>query len=150
MPRVPRHLALPAGLLAVLVAAALAAGTTGATAVAAKRSEGDRRRLEVERVVESDAKRQREVERMDRTVNGTALEAPCWGFDVRGRKSCLSYDEALATDAAFADVGSVAFVVAWCGDGFDWVADLMARSPGAQKVDLCTNQLVSWVGAATI
>ena len=35
-----------------------------------------RRRLEVERVVE-DAKRQREVERMDRTINGTDLEAPC-------------------------------------------------------------------------
>ena len=89
---------------------------------------------------------------MDRTINGTALEAPCWGIDVRGRKSCLSYDEALAADAAFppSDVGTVAFVVAWCGDGFDWVADLMARSPGAQKVDLCTNQLVSWVGAATI
>ena len=107
-----------------------------------------RRRLEVERVVESDAKRQREVERMDKTINGTALEAPCWGIDVRGRKSCLSYDEALAADAAFppADVGTVAFVVAWCGDGFDWVADLMARSPGAQKVwDLCRNQLVSWV-----
>ena len=136
MPRVPRHLALPAGLLAVLVAAALAAGTTGATAVAAKRSEGDRRRLEVERVVESDAKRQREVERMDRTVNGTALEAACWGVDAQGRKSCLSYDEALAADAAFppSEVGSFAFVVAWCGDGFDWVADLMARSPGAQQV----------------
>ena len=111
-----------------------------------------RRRLEVERVVESDAKRQREVERMDRTVNGTDLEAPCWGIDVRGRKSCLSYDEALDADAAFppAEVGSVGFVVAWCGDGFGWVADMMARSPGAQKVDLCTNQLVSWVGAATI
>ena len=101
------------------------------------------RRREVERVVASrrrlDAKRQREVERMDRTINGTALEAPCWGFDVRGRKSCLSYDEALAADAAFppADVGTVAFVVAWCGDGFDWVADLMARSPGAQKVWTC-------------
>ena len=95
-----------------------------------------------------DAKRRQEVERMDRTVSGTALEAPCWGIDVRGRKSCLSYDEALAADAAFppADVGTVAFVVAWCGDGFDWVADLMARSPGAQKVwDLCRNQLVSWV-----
>ena len=136
MPRVPRHLALPAGVLAVLVAA-LADGTTGATA--AKRSEGDRRRLEVERVVESDAKRRQEVERMDRTVNGTALEAPCWGFDVRGRKSCLSYDEALAADAAFppAEVGTVAFVVAWCGDGFGWVADMMARSPGAQKVWTC-------------
>ena len=60
------------------------------------------RRLEVERVVESDAKRQREVERMDRTINGTALEAACWGIDVRGRKSCLSYDEALAADAAAA------------------------------------------------
>ena len=98
------------------------------------------RRREVERVVASrrrlDAKRQREVERMDRTINGTALEAPCWGFDVRGRKSCLSYDEALAADAAFppSEVGSFAFVVAWCGDGFDWVADLMARSPGAQQV----------------
>ena len=90
-----------------------------------------RRRLE--------SKRQREVERMDKTINGTALEAPCWGIDVRGRKSCLSYDEALAADAAFppADVGTVAFVVAWCGDGFDWVADLMARSPGAQKVWKC-------------
>ena len=97
-----------------------------------------RRRLEVERVVE-DAKRQREVERMDKTVNGTALEAPCWGIDVRGRKSCLSYDEALAADAAFppAEVGTVAFVVAWCGDGFGWVADMMARSPGAQKVWTC-------------
>ena len=101
------------------------------------------RRREVERVVASrrrlDAKRQREVERMDRTINGTALEAPCWGFDVRGRKSCLSYDEALAADAAFppSEVGSFAFVVAWCGDGFDWVADLMARSPGAQKVWTC-------------
>ena len=101
------------------------------------------RRREVERVVASrrrlDAKRQRVVERMDRTINGTALEAPCWGFDVRGRKSCLSYDEALAADAAFppAEVGTVAFVVAWCGDGFDWVADLMARSPGAQKVWTC-------------
>ena len=146
MPRVPRHLALPAGLLAVLVAAALAAGTTGATAVAAKRSEGDRRRLEVERVVESDAKRRREVERMDKTVNGTALEAPCWGIDVRGRKSCLSYDESLAADAAFppADVGTVAFVAAWCGDSFDWVSDLMARSAGAQKVWNCVeiNQCV--------
>ena len=42
-----------------------------------------------------------------------------------------------AADAAFvspADVGTVAFVVAWCGDGFDRVADPMARSPGAQKV----------------
>ena len=74
------------------------------------------RRREVERVVASrrrlDAKRQREVERMDRTINGTALEAPCWGFDVRGCRSCLSYDEALAADAAFppSDVGSVAFV----------------------------------------
>ena len=98
-----------------------------------------RRRLEVDRVVASDAKRQREVERMDKTVNGTALEAPCWGFDVRGRKSCLSYDEALAADAAFppAEVASIAFVVAWCGDAFDWVADLMARSPGAQKVWTC-------------
>ena len=97
-----------------------------------------RRRLEVERVVE-DAKRQREVERMDKTVNGTALEAPCWGIDVRGRKSCLSYDDALAADAAFppSEVGSVSFVVAWCGDGFDWVSDLMARSPGAQKVWTC-------------
>ncbi len=76
---------------------------------------------------------------MDRTVNGTDLEAPCWGMDVRGRKSCLSYDEALAADGAFlpSEVGSVAFVVAWCGDGFDWVADLMARSPGAQKVWTC-------------
>ena len=85
-----------------------------------------RRRLEVERVVYSDAKRQREVERMDKTINGTDLEAPCWGIDVRGRKSCLSYDEALAADAAFppADVGSVAFVVAWCGDGFDGVVAL--------------------------
>ena len=101
------------------------------------------RRREVERVVASrrrlDAKRQREVERMDKTVNGTALEAPCWGIDVRGRKSCLSYDEALAADAAFpsAEVGTVAFVVAWCGDGFGWVADMMARSPGAQKVWTC-------------
>ena len=86
-----------------------------------------------------DAKRQREVERMDKTVNGTALEAPCWGIDVRGRKSCLSYDEALDADAAFppAEVGSVGFVVAWCGDGFGWVADMMARSPGAQKVWTC-------------
>jgi hypothetical protein len=94
-----------------------------------------RRRLEVERVVE-DVKRQREVERMDKTINGTALEAPCWGFDVRGRKSCLSYDEALAADAAFppSEVGSVAFVVAWCGDRFDWVSDLMARSRGAPQV----------------
>ena len=98
------------------------------------------RRREVERVVASrrrlDAKRQREVERMDRTINGTALEAPCWGFDVRGRRSCLSYDEALAADAAFppSDVGSVAFVVAWCGDRFDWVSDLMARSRGAPQV----------------
>ena len=98
-----------------------------------------RRRLEVERVVESDAKRRQEVERMDRTVNGTDLEAACWGVDVRGRKSCLSYDEALAEDAAFppSEVGSVGFVVAWCGDGFDWVSDLMARSPGAQKVWKC-------------
>ena len=101
------------------------------------------RRREVERVVASrrrlDAKRQREVERMDKTVNGTALEAPCWGIDVRGRKSCLSYDEALDADAAFppAEVGSVGFVVAWCGDGFGWVADMMARSPGAQKVWTC-------------
>ena len=98
------------------------------------------RRREVERVLlDVDAKRQREVERMDRTVNGTALEAPCWGIDVRGHKSCLSYDEALAADAAFppAEVVSIAFVVAWCGDGFDWVADLMARSPGAQKVWTC-------------
>ena len=98
------------------------------------------RRREVERVVASrrrlDAKRQREVERMDRTINGTALEAPCWGFDVRGRKSCLSYDESLAADTAFppSEVGSVAFVVAWCGDGFDWVSDLMARSRGAPQV----------------
>ena len=96
------------------------------------------RRREVERVVASrrrlDAKRQRDVERMDRTINGTALEAPCWGIDVRGHKSCLSYDEALAADAAFAEVASIAFVVAWCGDKFDWVADMMARSPGAQKV----------------
>ena len=94
-----------------------------------------RRRLEVERVVE-DVKRQREVERMDKTINGTALEAPCWGFDVRGRKSCLSYDEALAADTAFppSEVGSVAFVVAWCGDRFDWVSDLMARSRGAPQV----------------
>ena len=86
-----------------------------------------------------DAKRRQEVERMDRTVNGTDLETPCWGIDVRGRKSCLSYDEALAADAAFppADVGTVAFVVAWCGDGFGWVADMMARSPGAQKVWTC-------------
>ena len=101
------------------------------------------RRREVERVVASlrrlDAKRQREVERMDRTINGTALEAPCWGIDVRGHKSCLSYDEALAADAAFppADVGTVAFVAAWCGDSFDWVSDLMARSQGAQKVWTC-------------
>ena len=98
------------------------------------------RRREVERVLlDVDAKRQREVERMEKTVNGTALEAPCWGIDVRGRKSCLSYDEALVADAAFppAEVGTVAFVVAWCGDGFDWVADLMARSPGAQKVWTC-------------
>ena len=67
-----------------------------------------RRRLE--------SKRQREVERMDKTINGTALEAPCWGIDVRGRKSCLSYDEALAADAAFppSEVGSVGFVVACC------------------------------------
>ena len=98
------------------------------------------RRREVAREVASrrrlDAKRQREVERMDRTINGTALEAPCWGFDVRGRRSCLSYDEALAADAAFppSDVGSVAFVVAWCGDRFDWVSDLMARSRGAPQV----------------
>ena len=58
------------------------------------------RRREVERVVASRrrlaATRQREVERMVRTLNGPALEARCWGFDVRGRKSCLSYDEALA------------------------------------------------------
>ena len=46
---------------------------------------------------------------MDKTINGTALEAPCWGFDVRGRTSCLSYDEAPAADAAFppSEVGSV-------------------------------------------
>ena len=98
------------------------------------------RRREVERVGELsrrrlDTKRQKEVERMDKTILGTALEAACWGVDVRGRKSCLSYDDALTADAAFppSEVGSVAFVVAWCGDRFDWVSDLMARSRGAPQ-----------------
>ena len=85
---------------------------------------------------------------MDKTINGTALEAPCWGIDVRGRKSCLSYDEALAADAAFppADVGTVAFVVGLVRRRLRLGGGPDGAEPGRPEgLDLCTNQLVSWV-----
>ena len=77
-------------------------------------------------------------------------QAPCWGIDVRGRKSCLSYDEALAADDAFppAEEGLFAFVVAWCGDGFDWVADLMARSRAPRRSVIMVD-LISKVAPST-
>ena len=43
----------------------------------------------------------------------------------------------LVTYSLLASAGRLQQLLDWCGDGFDWVSDLIARSPGAQKVWKC-------------